>query len=337
MRTRLATALLVAALAGPPAAAQSLPSPARRGPFPARDPWLLAQPLLTLPATAPDPLPRGRTEVRVDGEWGSDFAFVGTVRGAVVDTRYMVDGEHRSGALTLRRGLGRGLTVGLRAEVLWRGRGIMDGIIDTWHDLLGLPDGGRSLFPDDRLRIEGRDLERRPIRWQGRGGTGLGNLELEAHQALWGRDGAPAWQGAVVARLSVPTATGVFAEAGGGGGLQLVVARPLGSRADLYAGLGATLLGPPRLEGIEYRRTRPQGFLALEGRITRGWSVIVQLDAAGRLVTNVDSYPGSAVYLRVGSKFGLGRWTVEGGVTEGVKNQVAATDFGLVAALSRRF
>jgi hypothetical protein len=66
--------------------------------------------------------------------------------------------------------------------------------------------------------------------------------------------------------------------------------------------------------------------------------MIVQLDAASRLVTNVESYPGSLVYLRIGSKFGLHRgWTLEGGITEGLKNQTAATDFGVLAAIGRRF
>jgi hypothetical protein len=338
MAARLAIIVAVGALAAaPPAAGQSASSTTRRGPLPARDQWLLAQPILTLPATAPDPLARGTFEARVDGDWGSDFAFVGSLGGGNAETRYMVDGEHRSAALTVRRGLGRGLTLGARAEVLWRGPGIMDGMIDTWHDATGLPDGGRSRFPANRLRVEGRDKEGRPIRWQGRGGTGLGNLELEAHQVLWGGEEDGRWRGAAVVRLSAPTATGPFAGAGGAGGLQLVVARQLGRRADLYAGLGTTVLERRDVEGLAYRRTRPQGFLAIEARLTRGWSAVVQLDAASRLVTNLDSYPGSAVYLRVGSKFGLGGWTLEGGVTEGVKNQVAATDFGLIAALSRRF
>ena len=87
-----------------------------------------------------------------------------------------------------------------------------------------------------------------------------------------------------------------------------------------------------------YRRARPQGFLALEGRLTRGWSVIVQLDAASRLVTDIDSYPGGMAYLRVGSKFGLRPgWMLEAGITEGVKNQIAITDFGVLVAVGRRF
>jgi hypothetical protein len=59
---------------------------------------------------------------------------------------------------------------------------------------------------------------------------------------------------------------------------------------------------------------------------------------ASRLVTGVEDYPGATTYLRIGSKFGLRqRWTLEAGFTEGVRNQTALTDFGVFAALARRF
>jgi uncharacterized protein DUF3187 len=336
-RARWATVVAVL-VAIPAAAVAQTGNPTRRGPFPSRDEWLLAQPLLTLPAASADPLAPGQVEARLDGDWGSDFGLEGNVGGRSADLRFLIDGEHRSGALTVRRGFGHGLTLGVRASVLWRGAGIMDGVIDAWHGALGLPDGGRSLFPNDRLRVEARDQSRQSVRWGGRQGTGLGNLELEAHQVLWGLEDAQRWRAALVARLSAPTATGPFAGAGTAGGLQFVLARPLGSRTNVYMGVGTTVSSRRDLDGLQYRRTRPQGFVAFEGRLTRGWSMIVQLDAASRLVTNIDSYPGSVTYLRVGSKFGLHRgWMLEGAITEGVNNLVAATDFGVVAAIGRTF
>jgi hypothetical protein len=334
MALRLAILIASAMLAATPARAQT----ERRGPFPSRDEWMLAQPLLTLPATSPDPLPRGGLELRVAGDWGSDFSVVGAPGRRLTSPSYFVDGEHRSGAVTVRRGFGGGLTLGLRASVAWRGTGMMDGIIDFWHRAFGLPDGGRSLFPDDSLRVEARDATGRPLPWTGRAGTGLGNLELEANQVLIGRHDASGWRAAVVARLSAPTATGPFADAGSGAGLQLVAARPLGGRTNVYLGVGTTVFSRREILGLEYARVRPQGFLSLEGRVTRGWSMIVQLDAASRLVRNVEDYPGGTMYLRVGSKFGWrAGWMLEGGITEGVRNQTALTDFGVFAALARRF
>ena len=335
MGPRLAIFIAFAVVSTSPAIAQ--PSE-RRGPFPSRDEWMLAQPLLTLPATSPDPLARGQYEVRVDGDWGSDFAVVGGSGIALSNPSYFVDGEHRSGALTVRRGFGGGLTLGVRASLLWRGSGTLDGIIDFWHRTFDLPDGGRSLFPDDRFRVDARDLRGRALSWPGPAGTGLGNLEIEANEVLLGRSDASGWRAAAVARLSAPTATGPFADAGSGAGLQLVAARPLGGRTNVYLGVGATVFSRGEVLGLEYERFRPQGFLSFEGRLTRGWSAIVQLDVASRLVANVEDYPGATAYLRVGSKFGLGRaWMLEGGITEGVRHQEAITDFGVFAALARRF
>lgn len=334
MAPRLAILITSAVLAATPALAQT----ERRGPFPSRDEWMLAQPLLSLPATSPDPLARGHYEVRVDGDWGSDFAVVGASGIALSNPSYFVDGEHRSGALTVRRGFGGGLTLGVRASLLWRGSGSLDGIIDFWHRTFNLPDGGRSLFPDDRFRVAALDLRSRALPWQGYLGTGLGNLELEANEVLLGRDDASGWRAAAIARLSAPTATGPFADAGSAAGLQLVAARPLGGRTNVYLGVGATVFSRTEVLGLEYERFRPQGFLSFEGRLTRGWSALVQLDVASRLVTNVEDYPGTTMYLRVGSKFGLGGgWMLEGGITEGVRHQEAITDFGVIAALARRF
>jgi hypothetical protein len=339
MPRHAATGLLLAALALLPAAALAQSGiPPRRGPLAARDEWLLAQPLLSLPATAPDPLGRGRSELRLDGDWGSDFGLAGAFGGPEPSLRMLVDGEHRSAALGFQRGITRGLTVGVRVPVVWRGAGLMDGIIDWWHDALGFPDAGRSLEPNDRLRVEGRDTRGGPVRWEGRAGTALGNVELEAHQVLLGAGPDAGWRLATVARLSAPTATGTFAHAGTAAGVQLLGAGPLASRATVYFGLGTTFGGFREFQGIAYRRTRPQGFVSLEGRLTRGWSLILQIDAAARLVTSIEGYPGTTAYLRVGSKFDVAHgWTIDAGITEGVKSEIATTDFGVRAGVGRRF
>src|SRR5260221_2685208 len=110
MAPRLAILIASAVLAG----TRALPHPYERpGPSPSRDEWLLAQPLLSLPATSPDPLARGHYEARLDGDWGSDFSVVEGVGGRL---SYLVDGEHRSGALNPRRGVGGGVTARRRTS-----------------------------------------------------------------------------------------------------------------------------------------------------------------------------------------------------------------------------
>src|SRR2546428_14119286 len=100
----------------------------------------------------------------------------------------MLDGEHRTVALSLRRGLADRWDVGARLPLRWRGPGILDGVIDWWHQRvlgwLGPIDNARSFFRNDAFRVEGRDAQFRPVRLGGGTGSGPGQLELELHRAL---------------------------------------------------------------------------------------------------------------------------------------------------------
>jgi hypothetical protein len=334
MSRRPALAAVLAAIAALPGAAHGGD---RRGPIESREEWLLVQPLLNLPACSPDPLPAGRTEVRLDGDWGNDFSWEAGPGGRAVDLRYLVDGEHRTAALSVRRGMGDRWSIGLRAPVHWRGGGFLDGIIDPFHRVFGFPDNGRPLFPEDRLRVEGR-RGGDALLWTGVGGTGLGSLEAEVRVALRLPADGRGWSAGVVGRATLPTGGGPFANAGTGAGAQVVAAHTLGRIADAYVGLGATLSSKSEREGLRYRRHRAHGFAALEVRPVRWWSLLVQGDVAGRIVEDVERLPGTHGYLRIGSKVGLGRsWTLEGGFTEGIVDLSSTTDFGIFAGVVRRF
>lgn len=312
------------------------PAPVRRGPLEARDQWMLAQPRLTLPAMTPDPLGAGETRVSVDVAWGNDFGFERPLASGGPDD-FLIDGEHRTLSLDVRRGLTPALTVGVRVPVRWRGGGIMDGVIDWFHEVTGLPGGARALFPTDRLRVEGHDPRRRPVRWEGRPGTGLGNAELMGHWAFW-PSARHASSAALVVHAALPTGTGTFAGGGAEAGLQVVAARTLGRSFDVYTGGGGTVYARETVAGIDYAPVRGQGFVALEWRPARRWSIVAEVDASTRLVRNLVRYPGWQGYLRMGAAVDVGRrWRLTGGFEEGIKSQQAATDFGIVAGLSRRF
>lgn len=308
----------------------------RRGPIETRDEFLLAQPRLTLPAVAPDAVGAGRTLVRVWGDWGNDFGYrIGTVDGRR-RVLYLVDGEHRSVSVQASRGLGERVTLEMRVPVLWRGGGVMDGLIETWHRLLGLPDGNRTDFPRDEMLVRALDDELRELRWPGGQGLGLGGIELGAR---WSSTRRPSgWTGALDGRLRLPTGTAAFGGGGVQAGGQVLAARTLGGAADLYLG-GGVVVGP-RSSGdtVEYTVARPQGFLALEWRPWSSTSLLVEVNAAGRLVDNVTAFPGRHVNLRVGAKVDVARgWRVEGGFTEGLHPVSATTDFGVMAGVQRAF
>jgi hypothetical protein len=322
-RSALAAALAACCLAR----TASAQSPSRRGPLDVREEWLLAQQRLTLPAVSPDPLARGASDFRVAADWGSDWG----IRGPEGDLAYLVDGEHRTLSVEARRGLTGRLTLGVRVPLHWRGPGVLDGVIDWWHRLSGLPDNDRFLYPTGRFRVEGRDREGRPLAFTGRPGSGLGNLEASALLSLRADPDGKAV--ALVGRIDLPTGSGPYASAGAHGGLQLVAAWPLARGLDLYQGLGATLASEEARDGIDYEPLRAHGFLVLEWRPARRLSLLAEANGSSRLVTNVVGYKPFQLHLRIGAKVDLGpRTRVEGGFVEGLSVQ-NTTDFGVQAAV----
>jgi hypothetical protein len=146
------------------------------------------------------------------------------------------------------------------------------------------------------------------------------------------------WRTAVVGRVALPIGTGPFAGGGVDLGAQLLAAHRLGSRFDVYLGAGGTFFGSEEIDGFEYVRFRPHGFVALEWRPGWRWSLYAEASGAGRLLTNIDAYPDMHAYFKMGSKVDLSRtWRIEGGFVEGIKNLQATVDFGVFLGLSREF
>jgi hypothetical protein len=329
---RTTACITLAALSAVSARAQDAGELPRRGPFEIREEWLLAQPRLTLPALSPDPLRPGASTLRLDLDWGSDFARR--------TRRYFVDGEHRSLALSFRRGVSECATLGLRLPLRARDGGIMDRFIDAFHGFtkkLGLPDNGRTMFARDQLVVSGRKSTGEPLAWTGASGSGLGKLEIEGLWSLARRDDSR-FALSLAARLALPTGTGPFAGGGVETGAQLLLARSAGRAWDFFSGLGVAHSPRREAEGLGYARVRGYGFLGLEWRPGRRWSVIGQYDGATRLLNDVAGYPAYQSYLRLGLKRDLGRTlTAEAGFSENILRQQATTDFGLWFGLTRRF
>jgi len=301
----------------------------RRGPFEARESFLPAQPRLNLPVVSPDPIGRGHSTLRLDLDWGNDFSRrVGS---------YFIDGEHRSAAVTFRRGIAESWSVGARLPILWRGGGFLDRFADAIHKL-GFPNNGRPEFPRDRLRITADEAAGKAVRWTGVAGSGIGKLELESSLTPWRRAERRLAVG-FSARVALPTTSGAFSSADGvEAGLQALAARGLGDRFDVYAGIGLALQAPREQDGFQYAPRRAFGHLAFEWRFARGWSALAQADAGGRLLEDVERYPGLQSYLRLGVKRALGaRTTLEAGFSENIKSQQATTDFGILLGVVRRF
>ncbi len=307
------------------------------GPEEIRDEHLLAQPRLTLPPTSPHVVGKGAWTVRVAALCSNSFSWSQDLPGEdPAVRRFLIDGEAFTLDATVRRGLARNLDLGVRLPLRARGGGMLDGLIDAWHGLLDLPDDYRPEFRRGAFRVEGMTHDGRYFSWDHRTGWGLGDLELETRWRL--RDGGRRGTSiAVVGRVSLPTGSPPFNGNGTGAGGQLVLSLPLASHAWVYAGLGGTVQGRGPVAGVEYAPSRAHAFLALEWRLWRRFGVVAETDAATRLVTSIEGYPGIHWGLNITGQLELGRRTrVDLGFTENLMDQRSTTDFGLHLALVMR-
>ena len=307
----------------------------RRGPPEIRDEQLLAQPRLTLPACSTATLAPGAWSVNLDTLWSNTFNWDQDFPGEGPERRsYLIDGEALAVAATLRHGLRPGWDVGLRLPVRWRGGGLMDGLIDNWHEATRLPNGSRPAFLTNAFRVAGRLQDGRGFSWTRDSGSGLGNLELETR---WRFADTPSASAAVVGRVALPTGTGSFAGHATAAGVQFLVDAPLAGSLDVYGGVGGTVQGRGPVESVEYEPARVHGFLALEWRPWRSLSLIAETNAASRLVSNIEAYPGVHWMLDVSARRSLGGSSeITLGFSENLASQLTTTDFALYASVSIR-
>jgi hypothetical protein len=344
-------ALALAAIASPPARGQDLPlSPPEgseavptaaehRGPLEIRDEHVLAQGWLTLPALSPETLGRGVTQIRTSFLWSNSFSWTQDVPGEhPADRRFLIDGETRTFDVTVSRGFSANVDASFRLPLRWRGGGVLDGVIDAWHRwfaFLGVSNGGRPLFRKDSFRVEGRTTSGGSFSWDGATGFGLGNAELAARWR-WRKAPANGWSMALAGRTSLPTASAPF-EGSLGAGIQLLAARPLGRRVDLYLGVGGTLQGHDEVDGVGYEKGRVHGFAAFEWRPHPRVSLVAETDVASRLVRDIDLYPGVHWLLNVGAKLPIRHGALlELGLTENIKDQLSTTDLAFMLGLCLR-
>lgn len=307
-----------------------------RGPLEIRDPWLLVQPRLTLPAETPDVLACGRWRIRGGLEWGNDFGFsqTGEPEGPQKDRHFFVDGEHLTLDLQARRGLGRCLEVGVRVPLLWRGGGILDGLIEWIHRQFNTLNNSRDQFYLDMYRVQGRDAAVNRFEWEDHG-WGLGRVELDAKWQFVRPRCRSDWRVAGIVRVALPTCTGPYRGSGGvDSGVQVVAARQLHRRWEMYASLGGTWYSDTDIEGFEYEPIRGYGSFAVEYRVLPYLSLLLQTDASSRLIANLVDYPDYQWYGHFGMKADLGGgWRLTVGFTENIADQQSTTDFSWWAGL----
>ncbi len=252
------------------------------------------------------------------------------------DEALIVDAESRELRLIVEHGLARKLAVRVTLPWIYIGGGVLDGFIDGWHDVFGLPDGARDELPRNQLLI-GYLRQGDILYAQRESAQGLGDLALELGYQWLANDRSAV---AVWASLELPT--GDERELRGNGATDLALAVAGSHRLDrhwaLFGQVGVSLLGEGEILAGQQEDLVLSGMAGAEYGFGNGLSLRAQFDAHTRAFDGSGfGYLGDAVVLTMGGdyRFGAG-WQLDLAVTEDIMAE-HAPDVTLHFALRRSF
>lgn len=313
----------------------------RLGPFEVRDPYPLAQLRHAPWARSPRTLGHLQWEAAVRAVWANSYGFR--------SGRAVVDAETRTLNLSLRLGLFDRLEFGLLVPYEWRGGGILDGFIEGFHELFGLPEQNRDRRKRDRYLVAGSEPDGSASRLDHQG-DGLGDLTLEA-RGLLSRGGPLLPAAALTLRLRLPSARPGFQFADGvDASLALDLSKRIAaSPVVLYASLAYTYYADAEVVGLRLMRHRLFFAAGFEWEIDAHISLVAHAwvesrreralwdDANVPGIGNL-SYGNYVSYVAAGFKFAPTKGlAIELGILENLLDPDVTADLGWLLNASWRF
>jgi hypothetical protein len=238
--------------------------------------------------------------------------------------RVLLDGETQRFALQARYGLAEDWELELEVPWLRHSGGELDDLIDSWHDLWGMPDGGRSAAPADRLRYG----------YRGDGGqflleddgSGLGDISLSLHHTFYRDDEA-----AASVAVGYKFASGEERDFLGSGGddVYAVLRFSSGMLQDLplrwHGQLGYLRAGASDLLKPLQERDLWFAGLTLDWAIAPTWSLLAQVDShAAPLDSELTALGDDAVFLTLGARWRFAQeWAVDVSFIEDIRVETA--------------
>lgn len=255
------------------------------------------------------------------------------------DEIILLDGETYVATLALRYGLAEQLQVGIDLPWVWQSKGFLDGFIEDFHDLFGLPNGDRSNMSNNKINYFYDSSDDDDFLLD-HGKNGVGDIRL---LAAWQWLDTPQTVSSLQASIKTPTGDADKFTGSGGWDISLALSAqrnfPLekGS-ASLWGGLGGSWLG----DG-DVLEDRVENWVA-SGWLGTGWSPLdwlglkLQLDGNTALYnSDIDEIGAPVLILTMGGTLGLGeRTSLDIGVGEDLSVN-ASSDVTFHMNLAHRF
>jgi len=276
----------------------------------------------------PDVPPVGMWRQRIDlddvNEYGS------RAKGAEA---ILLDGEATELSYDLRYGVADRWEVGIFVPFLVQGGGILDPIIQDWHRLWGLPNGGRQWAPNNRYLYQyARDGQM--VLDVGQGSSSFGDIQLTT-----GYEVAQHLAARAMFKLPTGSASDLSGNGAAGGALWLDGGLPLKHafrRLTLYASIGCSFNGTGQILSQQQKRILPFGGAGFRIQFTDRW------DARFQMYINAPAYKDSeltplahvAVPLTVTTSY---KFTKKATLSMGFQEKaapLASPDFGVHVGLA---
>lgn len=266
---------------------------------------------LGLPSTLPSRISYGWSG-GVDVYWGSTAIMQDRGNEAL-----LVDAETREARVTLQGSIKDVVGWHLQIPYRYTGGGNLDGFIDNWHDIFGLPDGARSALPSDRIGIAYTRAGTRLLDSTS-SASGLGDIH-----AAFGYPIHSSPPSALIGWLDIKLPTGDADKFTGSGttdvSLVLSGRHRLSDRWSIFGQAAGTWLGDGDLLPEQQRSVVWSGMAGASVQTWRGLSLKAQVDAHSAAYDSDLDFFGDAVVLTVGGdyRFDSG-WRLDLGVSEDI-------------------
>ena len=213
-----------------------------------------------------------------------------TLDGEVFEVR--VQGEHALGE-----------RFALQGQLAWRqlSGGSLDSLVESWHDLFGLPNGSRNRLPEDELLIEYRSGESTLLRVDDES-SGLADLPLALGYQL-----AASERGAVATWLTIKVPTGKAEDLTGSGAVDVALSlageRQLSERWQLFGQANVAWLGNGDVLADLQQDFAGSLLAGTTWKAWRGLELTAQLEANTAVMDTGTDLDGDAVVLTLGGRY----------------------------------
>jgi hypothetical protein len=251
---------------------------------------------------------------------------------------YHLDGEHYRTAIAIRRGVGRGLQMGVLIPFISYQGGVLDGAVEDFHDGFSLSQAGRLGVARNAFTAYVRSGERE-VFIQGDPSSSLSDIVLTAKGRLLGARQGTRTRLALQGSLKLPTGDAKTLTGSGSTdlGIELLGTRYYGSSC-LHVSVGAARLGAHDLFDIP-PQTLLSGMLAWERALGKSMTGLVQLTISESPFSDLDleNLNTLSSQITLGVKKAIGANVFFFGLTENVVNFDNSPDIGVHLGLTRTF